>query len=152
MAHSLYAFLGVHDPLTNAHPRLHQGIYHNLARSGILYCAHIVHLNRSEPIAQASPGAAVEHCYAAKSAKYSCRGDASYTCVPMSIETCCRCGARVMDLIRRVKAAECSDFAFCSAQFVSGIFRELSVGLSKWIQQLDCAVAGFLARTSGCRF
>jgi hypothetical protein len=52
------------------------------------------------------------------------RGDDSYTFVPMSIEKNGRLGAQLMgDLINRLgcEAAECIDFAFSSAQFVSGI-------------------------------
>jgi hypothetical protein len=51
----------------------------------------------------------------------------------MSIETYGSLGAPLMDRIRRIgcKAAECSDFSICSAQFVSGVLRELSVSLCK---------------------
>jgi hypothetical protein len=41
--------------------------------------------------------------------------------VPMSIETYGRLGATLIDLIRRIgcEAADCSEFNFSSAQFVS---------------------------------
>jgi hypothetical protein len=72
----------------------------------------------------------------------------------MSIETCGRLGAPLMDLIRRIgcEAAECSEFNFSSAQFVSGFLRELSVCLCKWDYQLDRVVASFFVRALGCRF
>jgi hypothetical protein len=59
-----------------------------------------------------------------------------------------------MHLIRQIgcKAAECSEFNFSSAQFVSGVLRELSVCLCKGNYQLDRVVAGFFVRASGCRF
>jgi hypothetical protein len=87
-------------------------------------------------------------------AKFKRREDASYIFVPMSIETYSRLGAPLMDLIRRIgcEAAECSEFNFSSAQFVSGVLRELSACLCRWNHQLDRVVAGFFVRTLDCLF
>jgi hypothetical protein len=39
-----YMLLGARDPRNKVHPRLSQGIEHNLTRSGISHCEHLKHL------------------------------------------------------------------------------------------------------------
>jgi hypothetical protein len=61
-------------------------------------------------------------------------------------------GTPPIELIWRLRceAAECSHFAFSSAQYVPGVPSELSVYLCKWNHQLGRTVAS--SRASGCRF
>jgi hypothetical protein len=96
---------------------------------GDISVMHPGSLNYRRSAAQ-HPGAAAAQRDATKMAKYRCQEDASYAFVPMSIETEGRLGT----LIRCIgcEAAECSEFNFSSAQFVSGVLRELSVCPCKW--------------------
>jgi hypothetical protein len=102
-------------------------------------------------VAAKTDGGAAAQRDADKTALYQGCGAGCYRFVPLTVETFGRLGKPLMKLVTDVsdQATQHGNGTFACEQFVTGVFRELSVCLCHRNASLERAVAGCSARFSG---